>query len=117
VAAERKTESKLTEATAKTTAVLQTLQARLNREPAAVREETPEDLGKQLQDYFASAGPTLVRPKVPEDHIRETVIEGVVERILSSWEDSHGQLTAEMKHEVVSRLIERVLAKLRKGEI
>lgn len=136
MATERKTEPKLTEATARTTAVLQSLQARLNRERPGLREETPEDLRQQLKDYFASAASSLasggplasadagpqrpagskpVRLQVP-DAIRETVIERVVERILSSWEDPNGQLAA-LKSEVVSRLVERVLAELRKSEI
>jgi hypothetical protein len=54
--ADRKTD-KLTEAAEKTTAVLQGLQSRLSRE-AGVRSaqpEVPDELGKQLEEYFAAS--------------------------------------------------------------
>ena len=113
--AERKTEPKLTEAAAKTTAVLQTLQSRLNREVPPV--EPPDELGEQLQRYFASASNGQMPPaKIPAE-IRNLVIEGVVDRILRSWGEPTAQLAA-IKSEVVGILVERVLADiLKKGTL
>jgi uncharacterized protein (DUF2267 family) len=108
MAIERKAESKLTEAAAKTTAVLQTLQSRLNRETAP--SEIPDELGEQLQRYFATAtGDQALPAKISAD-IRNQVIDGVVERILRSWGETDGQVSASIKSEVIGRLVERVLA-------
>ena len=112
MATERKTESKLTEAAAKTTAVLQTLRSRLNRE--GIPGETRDELGEQLQHYFASAtGDPPPPAKVPSE-IRNLVIDGVVERILHSWGEPNGQLAARIKSEGIGRLVEHVLAELLK---
>ena len=109
--AERKLEPKLTEATAKTTAVLQTLQSRLKRETAP--PETPDELGEELQHYFATASSPL--PAKTSKEIRNQVIDGVVERILHSW-GHNGQVAASIKEEVIARLVERVTAEvLKKG--
>ena len=105
---ERKSDTKLAEATARTAGVLQTLQARLNREAVASVEESPEELGTQLQEYFAtSAKADLSAGRVSGD-IRELVIEGVVDRILRSWEEPNAGLLV-LKSEVIARLVERVL--------
>ena len=112
MAIERKAEPKLTEAAAKTTAVLQTLQSRLNREAAP--SEIPDELGEQLQRYFAAATDDQpLPPKISAD-IRDQVIDGVVERILRSWGEPDGQISASIKSEVIGRLVERVLAGLLK---
>ena len=109
--AEKKLEPKLTEATAKTTAVLQTLQSRLKRETVPL--EPRDELGEELQHYFATANPPL--PEKTSKEIRNQVIEGVVERILHSW-DNNGQVAASIKNEVIARLVERVTAEiLKKG--
>jgi hypothetical protein len=107
-----KAESKLTEAAAKTTAVLQTLQSRLNREMAP--SEIPDELGEQLQRYFATATEDQPLPAKISADIRDQVIDGVVERILRSWGEPDGQLSASIKSEVIGRLVERVLAGLLK---
>ena len=111
MATERKSEPKLTEATAKTTAVLQTLQSRLNREPSRV--DTSDELGEELQHYFATSSAEPL-PKISNE-IRDLVIEGVVARILRSWEESDRQPLASIKSKVVERLVERVLADLLKN--
>jgi len=111
MAIERKAESKLTEAAAKTTAVLQTLQSRLNRETAP--SEIPDELGEQLQRYFAASEDQTLPAKISAD-IRDQVIDGVVERILRSWGEPDGQVSASIKSEVIGRLVERVLAGLLK---
>jgi hypothetical protein len=115
--ADRKTD-RLTEAAEKTTAVLQGLQSRLSRE-AGIRTpppEIPDELGKQLEEYFASASPSSAPPHHTSarlDAIRERVIEGVVEGILRSWQEPGGSLSPDFKDALVERLIERVLDSLR----
>lgn len=109
--AEKKLEPKLTEAAAKTTAVLQTLQSRLKRETGPL--EARDELGEELQHYFATANGPL--PEKISKEIRNQVIDGVVEQILRSW-GNNGQVAASIKSEVVARLVERVTAEiLKKG--
>jgi hypothetical protein len=118
--AERKTE-KLSDAAEKTTAALQGLQTRLTREAAAIRsarpesaqQETADELGRQLEEYFASA---------PADSplgfavIRDEVIGKTVERILRAWEDPDGGLSASLKEAIIARLVERVLDTLQRPD-
>ena len=112
--AEKKTEPKLTDAAAKTTAVMQTLQSRLHREAAPA--EPADDLGEQLRRYFATPGGVPPPAKVPAE-IQNLVIEGVVDRILLAWGEPNGQLAA-IKSAVIARLVERVLAELlKKGTV
>jgi uncharacterized protein YPO0396 len=109
--AEKKTD-KLSEAAEKTTAVLQGLQSRLSREAAGVRSaqpEVPDELGKQLEEYFAAAS----LPGAADD-VRSRVLEGVVERILRGWQEPGGRLSAAFKDALVERLIERVLDAIQK---
>jgi uncharacterized protein (DUF2267 family) len=107
--AERKTEPKLTEAAAKTTAVLQTLQSRLNRE--FTPQDTRDELGEELQHYFAITGREPQAPPTVSADIRDQVIEKVVDRIIGAWQEQHGQISA-IKNEVIARLVERVMAEL-----
>ena len=114
--AERKTE-KLTEAAEKTTAVLQGLQSRLSREAGArtAPPEVPDELGKQLEEYFAAAShpsATDPGPSADLDGIRSRVMEGVVERILRAWQEPGGRLSAAFKDALVERLMERVMDSL-----
>jgi uncharacterized protein (DUF2267 family) len=111
--AERKTE-KLTEAAEKTTAVLQGLQSRLSREAGArtAPPEVPDELGKQLEEYFAAATLPSAPPSVRLDDIRSRVMEGVVEKILRGWQEPGGRLSAAFKDALVERLIERVMDSL-----
>ena len=106
VAHERKSESKLLEATGKTTVALEGLKARLNREAAAPREATSEELGRQLEEYFSTA---VAKPYAAQDQLRERVIEGVVEKILSAWQEP------DLMSAILERLIERVLEDLARG--
>jgi hypothetical protein len=124
--AERKTD-KLTEAAEKTTAVLQGLQSRLSREAGGMRSarpEIPDDLGRQLEEYFAAA-PVQGEASLPSaagqappvhashpaglDEIRSRVIEGVAERILRTWQQPGGRLSAAFKDALVERLMARVI--------
>src|SRR5579864_7452163 len=111
--AERETE-KLTEAAEKTTAVLQGLQFRLSREAGArtAPPEVPDELGKQLEEYFAAASHPSATPSVLADDIRSRVMEGVVERILRTWQEPAGRLSAAFKDALVERLIEGVMDSL-----
>ena len=114
--AERKTE-KLTEAAEKTAAVLQGLQSRLSREAGArtAPPEVPDELGKQLEEYFAAAShpsATDPGPSADLDGIRSRVMDGVVERILRGWQEPGGRLSAAFKDALVERLMERVMDSL-----
>ncbi len=117
--AEKKTD-KLTEAAEKTTAVLQGLQSRLSREAGGVRSaqpEIPDELGKQLEEYFAAASLPGAADRAAAaglDDIRTRVLEGVVERILRGWQEPGGRLSAAFKDTLVERLIERVLDAIQK---
>jgi hypothetical protein len=125
MATDRKIEPKLAEAAAKTTAVLETLRSRLNRETAppapAVAEaaEASDELGRELERYFA-ATPAAPQPangsaavRIP-DEIRAQVIDGVVDRILRCWGERNGEIPASIKSEVIARLVEHVLGELLK---
>jgi hypothetical protein len=107
--AERKTEPKLTEAAAKTTAALRTLQSRLCREITPL--EARDELGEELQNYFAITGQEPQPPSGASVDIRNQVIEKVVDRIIGAWQEQDGQISA-IKNEVIARLVERVLAEL-----
>ena len=114
--AERKTE-KLTDAAEKTTAILQGLQSRLSREAGirTAQPEFPDDLGKQLEDYFAATSDPNANPQDPPariEEIRGRVIEEVAERILRAWQEPGGRLSVAFKDAIVERLIERVLDSL-----
>ena len=125
MAADRKIEPKLAEAAAKTTAVLETLRSRLNREVTSPQEaiameppEVPDELGRQLEQYFATTEPPAPAngsAEVPiPNEIRAQVIEGVVDRILRSWGAPEGEIPASIKSEVIARLVEHVLGELLK---
>ena len=76
--------------------------------------ETRDELGEELQHYFATANSPL--PAKISNEIRNQVIDGVVERILRSWGEPNGQVAASIKSEVIARLVERVTAEiLKKG--
>jgi hypothetical protein len=125
MATDRKNEPKLAEAAAKTTAVLETLRSRLNREATPQEAspvepaEGPDELDRQLEQYFAAtsvepvpaSGSTEVR--IPSE-IRAQVIEGVVDRILRSWGAPNGEIPMAIKSEVIARLVEHVLGELLK---
>jgi hypothetical protein len=132
MATDRKIEPKLAEAAAKTTAVLETLRSRLNREattsqePAAMEPpDVPDELGRQLEQYFAaeSVMPSPAERRTPANdsaevripsEIRAQVIDGVVGRILRSWGAPNGEIPASIKSEVIARLVEHVLGELLK---
>ena len=119
MARQTKSESKLTEAADKTAALLQGLQSRLSGEvvpPAAVvpREETPEELDRQLREYFvaasgksAAAGDTSVM-----NQIHGRVIDAVVDRILANWERGKGGELGALEKQVIDRLAERILERM-----
>lgn len=131
MATDRKIEPKLAEATAKTAAVLETLRSRLNREaapqepPVTEPLEVPDELGRQLEQYFAAEAVTpssAARPapangsaevRIPSE-IRAQVIDGVVDRILRSWGAPNGEIPVSIKSEVIARLVEHVLGELLK---
>ena len=106
MARQGKSESKLTEAADKATAMLQDLQSRLNRPAAARTEETPEDLDRQLQAYFQSGSGSL------PDQIRDRVIDAVADRILESWERGERRELGKLENQVIDRVADRILKRM-----
>jgi len=109
MARQTKSESKLTVAADKATALLQDLQSRLNREintPVGAREEASEDLERQLQEYFH--GET---GKIP-DQVRDRVIEAVADRILKNWESGERRELGALENQVIERVAARILKKM-----
>ena len=107
-------------ATAKTRSVIEDLQARLTaegRHPAPTKnpsdEESVDELERQLEAYFQQAAPKPATGSRSHlmDELRNRVIDGVVDRILSEWSSSQA---AALEREVMDRLIERVLNEFRK---
>jgi len=119
VARQTKSESKLTEAADKTAALLQGLQSRLSGAVAAdkeivAREETPDELDRQLRDYFvAESGKS---PNASDagvmNQIHSRVIDAVADRILASWESSGGRELGTLERQVIDRLAERILERM-----
>jgi hypothetical protein len=97
----------LTEAADKATALLQGLQSRLNGDSLPVRgEETPEDLDRQLQEYFLGSSGSVL------DQIRERVINAVADRILESWERGDHRELGALEDQVINRVAERIMERM-----
>jgi hypothetical protein len=122
VARPLKSESKLTEAADKTAALLEGLQSRLNRvagPPSSVvpregREETPDELDRQLREYFVTeSGKTADSGEAGVlDQIRDGVIQAIAERILASWERGDRRDLGALEKQVIDRLAERILERM-----
>jgi hypothetical protein len=109
MARQTKSETKLSEAADKATALLQGLQSRLNRDTILARgEETPEDLDRQLQEYFVGSETSVL------DQIRERVIDAVADRILASWETGDRRDLGALENQVIDRVAERILERMTK---
>lgn len=110
MARQTKSETKLTEAADKATALLQGLQSRLNRDvtPAA---EAPEDLDQQLREYFVTAD-QLPGESGVLDQIRERVIDAVADRILENWERGDRRELGSLEKQVIDRVAERILERM-----
>ena len=104
MARQPKSESRLTEAADKATALLQGLQSRLNTS----HEETPEDLDRQLKEYFGASDSGVL------DEIRERVIDAVADRILESWERGDRRDLGTLENQVIDRVAERILERMTK---
>jgi hypothetical protein len=92
MARQTKSETKLSEAADKATALLQGLQSRLNREAAPeTHEEGTEELDRQLR-----------------------VIEAVADRILQSWERGDRRELGALENQVIERVAERILERMSK---
>jgi hypothetical protein len=103
MARQTKSETKLSEAADKATALLQGLQSRLNRDDVSPRrEETSEDLDRQLQEYFVGSDASIL------DEIRERVIDAVADRILESWERGDRRELGALENQVIERVAERI---------
>lgn len=107
MARQTKSETKLSEAADKATALLQGLQSRLNRDALSPRhEETSEDLDRQLQEYFVSSDSGVL------DEIRERVIDAVAARIFESWERGDRRELGALENQVIDRVAERILERM-----
>ena len=102
-------EPNLAEAAEKTSLVIRGLQSRLQPRfqppPERPVDESPEDLERQLEQYFSKAlvdvpGPTTTVLA----EVRSRVIEGVADRILRHWEQGSA-----LQNAIIERLIERLL--------
>ena len=108
MARQTKPETKLTEAADKATALLQGLQSRLNSQ----RPESPEDLDRQLREYFVSSETSSEVGVL--DQIRERVIDAVADRILESWERGDRRELGALENQVIDRVAERILERMSK---
>jgi len=110
MARQTKSESKLTEAADKATALLQDLQSRLSRNPAPTqldaRDETPEDLDRQLREYFG-AGSGKPDTNVLNE-IRDRVVDAVADRILESWERGDRRELGALENQIIDRVAQRI---------
>jgi hypothetical protein len=110
-----KSESKLAEAADKTAALLQGLQSRLNGGAVAVRDESADELERQLQEYFVAesgSAPAASGSSVL-NQIHERVIQAVADRVLASWEGGGGNHgLGALESQVIDRLAERILERM-----
>lgn len=117
MARQTRSESKLTEAADKATALLQGLQSRLNRDPApaavSTRDETPEELDQQLREYFVADSEKLSDAGML-NQIRDRVIEAVADRILQRWELGERHELGTLENQVIDRVAERILERMTK---
>jgi hypothetical protein len=111
VARQTKSESKLAEAADKTAALLQGLQSRLNGTTVVAREETPDELDRQLREYFVAESGKSPGDAGVLNQIHSQVIDAVADRILASWENGGRELGA-LEKQVIDRLAERILERM-----
>jgi hypothetical protein len=115
MAARPKTEPDLNEAAERAGLLIRGLQSRLRPKVDSATgsdNESPEELERQLQNYFASSAEKTAEktPQLPLlNQMRNRVIEGAVDRILGQLEQGW---PASLENEVVDRLIQRVLQRL-----
>jgi hypothetical protein len=103
-------EPRIAEAAERAGSLIRQLESRLRARsdsavPAKETVNEPEDLEKQLHDYFETT---------VADEIRNRVIDGVVDRILREWDQPRQETAGSVESEVLKRLIDRVLERLAK---
>ncbi len=111
MASRKNAEPKITDAAERTGSLIRDLQSRLRGEQPQREQpdESPDDLERQLQEYFGSTQPNIL------NEIRNRVIEGVVDRILREWDSPAKGSSTPLENEVITRLIDRVLERLGKA--
>ena len=115
MARQTKPESKLTEAADKATAMLQGLQSRLHQ--VAPRDEAPDDLDRQLREYFVTESGNSSYSGGAVDagalnKIQDRVIDAVANRILDSWERGDRREPGALENKVIDRLAQRILERM-----
>ena len=114
VARQTKSESTLAEAADKTAALLQGLQSRLNGNAIVPREETQDELDRQLREYFVAesgeASGSIDAGVLQQIHGR--VIDAVADRVLASWEKGGSRELGALEKQVIDRLAERILERM-----
>lgn len=111
MARQTKSESKLAEAADKTAALLQGLQSRLNGNAVISREETSDELDRQLREYFVAESGKSPSDTGVLNQIHSRVIDAVADRILASWENGGRELGG-LEKQVIDRLAERILERM-----
>ena len=110
MARQAKSESKLTEAADKATALLQGLQSRLSGQVGSPAD-TPDALERQLREYFVAESGKLSDTRML-DQIRDRVVEAVADRILESWESGDRRELRALESQVIDRVAERILERM-----
>ena len=114
MARQTKSESKLTEAADKATALLQGLQSRLNRDAApgvVSRERNSGRVGPAASGVFCAESENFAGML---DQIRDRVIDAVADRILESWERGDRRELGALENQVIDRVAERILERMAK---
>ena len=114
MARQTKPETKLSEAADKATALLQGLQSRLAGQRDTPHPESPEDLDRQLREYFVGESGKNSQDTSMLDEIRERVIDAVADRILQNWERGDHHEFGPIEKQVIDRVAERIIARMAK---
>jgi hypothetical protein len=90
--------------------LLENIRTRLHASvPAEGSGDDLDELDRQLRSYFDTVTPATATSGATARDIRERVINGVVERILQTWEQGGA---GSLESEVIDRLIETILRRV-----
>ena len=113
MARQTKSESKLTEAADKATALLQELQSRLATPAPSIAS------ARKLRRTWIGSFASILWPSRETsptaallNQIRDRVIDAVAERILESWERGDRRELGALENQVIDRVAERILERM-----